>query len=369
MSAPQDRIPFFELTMLHDDLRRDLDQIWTDITGPNAFIGGDAIERFEQRFAAFCATDHCIGVANGTDALELILAGLGIGPGDEVIVPTNTFIATAEAVHNVGAAPVFVDVDPSTLLVTAEHISAAITARTAAAIPVHLYGQMPDMAAIVTACRTAGIACVEDAAQAHGATWDGRPAGSWGDAAGFSFYPGKNLGAFGDGGAVVTADPALAARVRSIANHGRSDTDRRLHDLAGRNSRLDGLQGAILDRKLDEVERWNESRRRLHGRYISALPDAVTSTAIARGAGSVHHLEVVQVDARDEVRAALDGVGVGTSIHYPVPCHRQPAFATDADCPVAEAAAERIISLPMFPHLRDDQVDRVAAELERIVRA
>ena len=371
MSPPTNEpgVQFFELTLLHADLRNDLDRIWRDITTDNAFIGGAAVDRFEARFAAFCETEHCIGVANGTDALELILAGLGIGEGDEVIVPANTFLATAEAVHNIGATPVFVDVDPETLLLTAQGITDAVTDRTAAAIPVHLYGQMAAMPEILAACTAAGIVCVEDAAQAHGAMWEGRPAGSWGVATGFSFYPGKNLGAFGDGGAVVTDDSALASRIRSIANHGRSETDRTLHDLIGRNSRLDGLQAAVLDRKLDEVPAWNAARRRAHETYLELLPDSVTPVAVRPEAEAVHHLEVVQVEQRDAVRDALAARGVGSALHYPVPCHRQPALRRDGQSPlpVVEHAAERIVSLPMFPHLTREQIARVCRELTRIV--
>ncbi|MEQ8842802.1 MAG: DegT/DnrJ/EryC1/StrS family aminotransferase [Acidimicrobiales bacterium] len=371
MSSPADGpgVPFFELTLLHEDLRVDLDRIWHEITADNAFIGGGAVDRFEERFASFCDVGHCVGVANGTDALELILSGLGIGPGDEVIVPGNTFLATAEAVHNVGASPVFVDVDPDTLLVTAEEITAAVTARTAAAIPVHLYGQMAAMPEILAACDRAGIACIEDAAQAHGARWDGRPAGSWGVAAGFSFYPGKNLGAFGDGGAVVTNDAALASRIRSIANHGRSETDRSLHDLIGRNSRLDGLQAAVLDRKLDEVSTWNEARRRVHASYATLLPSNAIAVSVRSEAEAVHHLEVVRVPDRDAVRDALAMCGIGTSVHYPIPCHLQPALQRDgqSELPVVEQAARHIVSLPMFPHLTSEQIARVASELGRVV--
>lgn len=367
-SSPQD-VPFFELAMLHEEILDDLDVAWKSITRANAFIGGEIVETFEQRFADYQGAAHCVGVANGTDALEMILAGLDVGPGDDVIVPTNTFLATAEAVVNVGARPIFVDIDPDTLLITADAIQAAITPTTAAVMVVHLYGQMAAMDEIMPVCDAAGIAVVEDAAQAHGAEWKGQRAGTFGAAAGFSFYPGKNLGAFGDGGAVVTNDAELAARVRSIANHGRSTTDHYLHHVVGRNSRLDGLQGAVLNRKLDELDRWNGMRRANHATYVANLPAGAQPVAVRDDAVAVHHLEVVQVDDRVAVRDALAAAGIGSSIHYPVACHNQPAFAGSGSfsLPIAETSTERIISLPMFPHLNTAQVERVCAELTKIV--
>jgi dTDP-4-amino-4,6-dideoxygalactose transaminase len=366
-------IPFLDMAAMHDEVREELDARWRASIETSSFVGGDAVERFEDEFARYCARRHAVGVANGTDALELILRGLGVGAGDEVIVPTNTFFATAEAVCNVGATPVFIDVEPSTLLASAPLIDEAITRRTAAVIAVHLFGQMPDMVAISELCRSREIHLVEDAAQAHGATWRGAPAGSFGVAGAFSFYPGKNLGALGDGGAVVTNDAALAARIRSYANHGRSVDGGPDHAVIGTNSRLDALQASLLSVKLERLGDWNERRRRVHRWYRESLPEHVASVGVRGDAVSVHHLEVVQLDDRDPVRQRLSEVGVGTGIHYPVPCHRLPVFEEQhpgLSLPVAEAAAERLLSLPMFPHLEQSTVEEVCGRLgDALVRA
>ncbi len=361
-------IPFLDLSAMHDEVRTELDHAWSAVCKDNAFIGGPFVEAFEQRWADYCGRRHAIGVANGTDALELILAGSGIGAGDEVVVPANTFLATAEAVCNVGATPVFVDVDADTLLIEAAAVETAITERTSAVMVVHLYGQMADVDAIGAVCDRAGVALIEDAAQAHGATWNGRPAGSCGVAAGFSFYPGKNLGAFGDGGAVVTDDDELADRVRSIANHGRSSTDRDAHPHLGRNSRLDGLQAAVLDVKLDHLDRWNTGRRAAHAAYREHLPETVRLVGTKPEVEGVYHLLVIETDDRDGVQRQLGDAGIGTGIHYKVPCHHNDPFAPFADrpFPVTEAAADRILSLPMYPHLQPAQVERVADQLRTI---
>jgi dTDP-4-amino-4,6-dideoxygalactose transaminase len=354
-------VPFIDLRAADRDLGGELQAAWQEVTGTSAFIGGPHVDAFEQAFAAYCGATHCVGVGNGTDALELVLAGLGIGPGDEVVVPANTFVATASAVVAVGARPVFVDVDPRTLLITADGVRAGLGPSTAAVIVVHLYGQIPDMAAIDAVAAAAGIAVVEDAAQAHGAAWDGRRAGSFGHAATFSFYPAKNLGAFGDGGAVVTDDPRLEEAVRSRANHGRSRS-RHHHRVTGRNSRLDGLQAAVLRVKLRHLDDWNAARRRAHEQYATHLSGSpARQVSIDPRATPVHHLEVVEVDDRRRVVDELTRRGVGWGLHYPVPCHRQPAFARYAEGPllVAEAAAERIVSLPMFPTITAEEVERV----------
>jgi dTDP-4-amino-4,6-dideoxygalactose transaminase len=354
-------VPFIDLRAADRHLGPELQSAWQEVTGASAFIGGPHVDAFEEAFARYCATAHCVGVGNGTDALELALAGLGVGPGDEVIVPANTFVATASAVVSVGARPVFVDVDPSTLLVTAEAVRAAITPSTSAVIAVHLYGQVADMDAISDVATAAGIAVVEDAAQAHGAVWDGRRAGSFGHVATFSFYPAKNLGAFGDGGAVVTSDAGLADAIRSRANHGRSRS-RHHHRISGRNSRLDGLQAAVLGVKLRHLDDWNAARRRAHEHYTALLSGSpVRPVSVDPRARPVHHLEVVEVDDRQRVTDELTSRGIGWGLHYPVPCHRQPAFARYADGPlvVAEAAAERIVSLPMYPTITAEEVERV----------
>jgi dTDP-4-amino-4,6-dideoxygalactose transaminase len=353
---------FLDLASMHDEIRDELDVAWKEITSTNAFVGGAAVERFENEWAAYCGTGHAIGVANGTDALELILAGLGFGPGDEIIVPANTFIATAEAVVNVGATPVWVDVDPDTLLVTADGIAAATGPRTVAVMVVHLYGQVPDMDAIGATCERLGLAVIEDGAQAQGARWNGRPAGSFGVAAGTSFYPGKNLGAFGDGGAVVTNDAALADQIRSISAHGRSLADRYEHVLRGRNSRLDGLQAAVLSVKLRRLDTWNAARRAAHALYMAALDPAAAPVAVHPSATAIHHLEVVRVADRAGLAERLARAGIGSGVHYPIPCHRQPAFTSpDAPwLPVTELTAPRLLSLPMHAHLDAAAIGRIA---------
>jgi dTDP-4-amino-4,6-dideoxygalactose transaminase len=372
MSSISSGIPFLDLQGVTNGLREEFDLAWKTVLDHGRFIGGPEVELFERDFATYCGTTACIGVANGTDALELILSGLGIGRGDEVIVPANTFIATAEAVCATGARPRFVDVCPDTLLIDPDAAKAAINGSTAAIIPVHLYGQMVDPEPISAIAAAHGLALVEDAAQAHGARHRGTTAGSVGVAAGFSFYPGKNLGALGDGGAVVTSDLALADRIRSLANHGRSESDRHLHDLAGRNSRLDTLQAALLSAKLLGLDACNAQRAAAMAAYREMLPQGCTPVSVQPGADPVYHLAVIQVDDRRQVSDALTAAGIGWGVHYPIPCHQQPAMATlhesspvaqsftvAQNFPVAERAAGRILSLPMSPTLTIEQVTRV----------
>ncbi len=366
MSAlPVDAVPFLDLGAQHDEIRAELDRAWARITATNAYIGGGNVEAFEAEFAAYCGVSHCVGVANGTDALTLILAALDIA-GLEVIVPGNTFVATVEAIVSVGAIPVFVDVDPQTLLLTADHVAEAITANTAAVIAVHLYGQMPDMVAIAKVADGAGIALVEDAAQAHGASWSNRRAGSYGRAAAFSFYPGKNLGAFGDAGAVTTDDADLSRRLRVIANHGRALDEWHVHDVAGCNSRLDALQAAILSIKLGRLDSWN-ARRRAAANHYQYLLEGTSCVLVSQDprATSVHHLEVLRVPDRNAVLAELDTRGIGWGLHYPVPSHQQRAYARFAPhpLPVTEQAADEIVSVPMFPTISRHQIERVCEAL------
>jgi dTDP-4-amino-4,6-dideoxygalactose transaminase len=368
-------IPLLDLDAMHREIKAELDEAWRQVSQSAKFIGGEFVERFEAEWASYCHADHCVGVASGTAALELSLAALGIGPGDEVIVPANTFVATATAVVAVNATPVFIDVEPATLLMTAASVEAALSARTAAVIPVHLYGQPVDMDAINQVAAAAGIEVIEDACQAHGATWRGRSVGTLGRIGCFSFYPGKNLGAFGDAGAVVTNDHALAEHVRSISNYGRKGAPYH-HEVVGTNKRLDGLQAAILSVKLKRLAAWTEGRRRAAARYEAALADLpVSMVQNAPGAFNTYHLAVIRTAWRDELRERLASEGISTGIHYPIPCHLQPAFAS-ADVPslpVAERAAEQILSLPMHPHLSDadiafiaDAIDRALTELEPI---
>ncbi|KRE32497.1 glutamine--scyllo-inositol aminotransferase [Mycobacterium sp. Soil538] len=357
-------VPFLDLASVNGALHSDYELAWKTVLHHGRFVGGPEVELFEASFAAYCETSTCVGVANGTDALELILAGLGIGPGDEVIVPTNTFVATAEAVCAVGARPRFVDVLPDTLLVDPAAVAAAAGPATAAVIAVHLFGQMADLDALLPVAQRYGLALIEDAAQAHGARLRGRRAGSLGAAAAFSFYPGKNLGALGDGGAVVTGDPELAARIRQRADHGRAAVDRHRHDQRGRNSRLDTLQAAMLSVKLVDLDNANLARGRVMDRYRRQLPPWVRPVTTLPAAESVHHLAVIRVEDRASVAAEFERQGIGWGIHYPIPCHRQPAYQEFAEpLPVAEQAAAQILSLPMSPTLTDAQVDRVCEVL------
>ena len=361
-------IPFCDLALMHAEVSDKLDDAWTELSRSSKFIGGEFVERFEAEWAQYCGVEYCVGLGSGTAALELALRGLGIGPGDEVIVPANTFIATAEAVAAVGAQVVFVDVDVSTLLITAANVENALTHRTAAVIVVHLFGQPADMDSINRVARAAGIAVIEDAAQAHGATWKGKPVGSLSDAGCFSFYPGKNLGAFGDAGAVVTSDSELANRIHSMSNHGRSPDAPHLHELIGANHRLDALQAAILSIKLKRLDAWNAARTYAAERYNALLSDApVQMAGTAEGACSSHHLKVIRTGHRDRLRQSLAAEGIVTRIHYPIPCHRQRAFLTEKTphLPVVERAADCVLSLPMFPNLTDAQIGRVADAVRR----
>jgi dTDP-4-amino-4,6-dideoxygalactose transaminase len=344
-----------------------------------AFVGGDEVAAFERELAEYCADGdlpaarrHCVGVANGTDALYLALRAMGVGPGDEVITVANTFIATAATIAQTGARPVFVDVCADTMLMDPGKIEAAITPRTKAIVPVHLYGQLCDMDRIVAIARSHGLKVLEDAAQAHGARWNGRRAGTLGDAATFSFYPGKNLGAYGDGGAVVSRDEALIETVRTLANHGRIDKYR--HAVLGVNSRLDGLQAAILRVKLRHLDGWNAARRAHAAAYAAALAGAdLVLPTVHPSAEPVWHLFVVRVVDRDAVQAHLKQQGIETGIHYPLPLHQQPAFGylgvPTGSLPITERVAPEILSLPMFAELTTADVAFVAAELKAALRA
>jgi dTDP-4-amino-4,6-dideoxygalactose transaminase len=357
-------IPFLDLAAMTHEVRGTVEQAWGRLLGSSRFIGGEAVEEFEEAWASYCTAPYAVGVGNGTDALQLTLIALGVGPGDEVILPSNTFVATAEAVVLTGAAPRFADVSPDTLLLTPELLQAAVTPRTKAVIIVHLYGQMPDMDALCEVAGKAGISVVEDAAQAHGATWQGRRAGSIGVAGCFSFYPGKNLGAFGDAGAVVTADPDLAHRIRVLRDHGRAMGTHYRHDQAGINSRLDALQAVVLTAKLVRLDAWTEARRSIAARYHTAFASGpARPVGEVPGSRGVYHLAVVRLPDRAEVQKHLAAMGVRTQIHYPIPCHRQAPYRRFADrpLPVAEQSADEVLSLPMFPHMSDDQVARVCA--------
>jgi dTDP-4-amino-4,6-dideoxygalactose transaminase len=365
------RIPFFNLAASLNPVKAGLDAAWNAVYEHGGWVGGPAVEEFERAFAAYCEVEHCVGVANGTDALELALTALGVGPGDEVIVPANTFIATAEAVSNVGAVPVFADIHPATLLMRPIDAESMITPRTVAVIPVHLYGQPCDMAGFARLAEKAGLGLIEDAAQAHGSRCDGLAPGALSDAATFSFYPGKNLGALGDGGALVTRNADLAEKVRSTSAHGRSLEDRYLHDVVGRNSRLDTLQAAFLSVRLDRLDEENTHRRRVRALYEQWLPASIQLVKQEPGRISSNHLIVAEVDERESFRRELETMGVQTGLHYPVPCHLQNAYlgdGTPASRPVAESAARRIVSLPVWGQMPEDDVAFVCQQISALRR-
>lgn len=362
-------LPFLDLGAMSDEVREEVLSGWAELTRSSQFVGGEAVSRFEEAWAAYCGTRFAVGVANGTDALHLALRALDIGPGDEVVLPANTFVATAEAVLLAGGRPRFADVDPTTLLMTPETFQAAVTPATRAVIVVHLYGQMPDMPAICATAARLGIRVIEDAAQAQGAAWLDRRAGSYGDVGCFSFYPGKNLGAFGDAGAVVTSDPEVDARIRSLRDHGRTGSGHYQHDGFGMNSRLDAVQAVVLSAKLRRLDEWNAARRERYRQYV-ALVDPLVATMVTQApeATGVVHLAVARVLERDRVRDELAVGGIATGIHYPTPCHLTPAYREYADgpLPVVEGAADELISLPMFPHLTAADVRRVTEMLNAV---
>ncbi|WP_315772740.1 DegT/DnrJ/EryC1/StrS family aminotransferase [Rhodococcoides kroppenstedtii] len=363
-------VPFVDLRAQQAEIHDEIVPALEDLLRSAAFVGGPAVARFERDYAAFVGVDHCVGVGNGTDAVELALRGVGVGPGDEVILPANTFVATAEAVSRIGADPVLVDVDPASLLLDPDAAARAVTERTAAIVPVHLYGQTAPMDEILAVADAHGLAVVEDAAQSQGATRNGRSAGSFGRAAATSFYPGKNLGAAGDAGAVLTSDPEVAQRIRVLAAHG--SARRYEHEVIGLNSRLDALQAVVLSAKLARLEKWNRARQDAAGRYAALLGDLdfLELPSSQPGNDDVWHLHVVRTDRRDELATALTDAGIGTGIHYPTPIHLTRAYRGlglgPGSFPVAERAAGRILSLPMYPHLTADQQERVAEVVRRV---
>lgn len=333
------------------------------LAAAGAFIGGDEVAAFECEFADYCEVPHAVSVSSGTDALLLVLRALGLGPGDEVIVPANSFIATAEAVSLCGATPCFVDVDPVSHTITAELVERAITSRTRCVLPVHLHGRTVELDPIIALCDAPGIAVVEDACQAHGARYGGRRVGSISTAGCFSFYPAKNLGAWGDGGAVVTADPELADRVRLLHSHG--ERPRYHHRIVGTTARLDAIQAAVLRVKLRRLDAWNESRRQAAAVFSGALDglDLAVPAASPAGHDHVYHHYVVVAEDRDGLREQLAASGVASAVHYPVPIHLTGAYASGGpgpgSLPVCERLAEQICSLPIFPGMTADEMDRV----------
>ena len=360
-------VPFVDLRAQARELHDEFSEVFESVTSRAAYTMGPELKEFEAGFAEFCEAKHCVGVSSGTDAVRLALQVVGVGPGDEVIVPANTFIATAEAVSHLGAAPVFVDCVEDTALIDVTQIDAAVTERTKAIVPVHLYGQPCDMDAIAAVARRRGLAVVEDACQAHGARYKGRRAGSFGVAAAFSFYPGKNLGALGDGGAVTTQSDELREQLLLLRNHGQAD--KYTHSVVGWCSRLHNLQAGILVKKLAHLDVWNAARRRAAAHYDELLSsvDGVAPMRCGNDVEPVYHLYVVRVDERDAVREKIGADGIESGIHYPVPLHLQPAYATlgycTGDFPVSERLAPRILSLPMFPEITDAQVEYVVERL------
>jgi len=360
-------IPLVDLGIQYQTIQSDIDAAIRRVIERTSFIMGPDVQAFEIGFADFCGAGQCVGVSSGTAALELSLRACGVGPGHEVITVAHTFIATAEAISAVGATPVFIDIDPQTYNMDPDALAAAITPATRAVIPVHLYGQPADMTRINAIARANDLLVIEDAAQAHGATWRGENTGTLADIACFSFYPGKNLGAYGDAGAVTTDDDAFATQIRLLRNHGRSE--KYLHEQRGFGERLDTIQAAILHAKLQYLGDWINARRRIAARYSELLADEeVVLPFVHPEADSAWHLYVIRTRQRDEMLAFLNQQGIGAGVHYPVPLHLQPAYADlnyrPGDLPVTEEVAQSCLSLPIYPELTAAQQDRVVATIK-----
>ncbi len=358
-------IQLVDLKKQYESIKTEIDSVIFEVLSKTAFIGGVYVKNFEEAFASFCGVKHCVGVGNGTDAIFIALKCLGIGEGDEVIVPANSFIATAEAVTQVGAVVIFADIDPRTYNIDAARLEERISPRTKAVIPVHLYGQPADMDPILALAERHGLKVIEDAAQAHGAEYKGRKIGSIGDCACFSFYPGKNLGAYGDAGAIVTNDSDLARKARMFANHGR--IDKYDHEIEGINSRLDALQAAILEVKLKHLPRWTEARRQNAYSYNQHLADfGFTTPCEIDEVRAVYHLYVIRVpkDRRGNLQASLHAKGISTGIHYPIALPNLKAYAycnhRERDYPCATVASKEILSLPLYPELTEREVAYIA---------
>jgi dTDP-4-amino-4,6-dideoxygalactose transaminase len=362
-------VPLVDVRAAHAQVAAEIQAGFDEVMGSAAFVKGEVAAAFEREYAAFTGVAHCVGVANGTDALELALRAAEVPAEAEVIMPANTFVATAEAAVRAGARPAFADVDPDYLLLDPGNLEAALSQQTGAVIPVHIFGQMAPMAAIADVTAQRGTVIIEDAAQAHGATQAGRPAGSLGLLAGVSFYPGKNLGAYGDAGAVLTESAEHARRIRLLGDHG---SERRYEHLTiGFNSRLDALQAVVLRAKLRGLAAGNQARRQAASHYAELLADLpeVILPRIAPGNEHVWHLYAIRVPRRDDVLRSLHDEGIGAGIHYPVPVHLQPAFRYlgygPGDFPVAEAAARQLLSLPLYPQITREQQVRVADAVRR----
>ena len=364
-------IPLVDLAAQQAEIDAEVRAGLDEVFATTAFIGGKAVSEFELAYADTTDVAHCVGVANGTDALELALRAAGVTSQGEVILPANTFIATAEAVSRIGARPVLVDCDPTYLLIDPGKVEAAITSRTQAIVPVHLFGQVAPVEKLIEIAAPAGIPVVEDAAQSHGATRHGKFAGSLGIVAATSFYPGKNLGAAGDAGAVTTNDATIAECIRVMAAHG--SARKYIHEIVGMNSRLDTVQAVVLNAKLRRLSTWNDHRRDAAARYSDLLADVpgVTVPRSMKENRDVWHLYIVRVADRDRVLAQLNANGIGAGIHYPYPVHRTAAYAhldyANGSFPVAEQAAMEILSLPLYPHIRLEQQSLVASALRAAI--
>lgn len=357
-------IPFLDLKAPHQELQAELDAVWARVRDSGWYILGPEVDAFEQEYAAYCGARHCVGVANGLDALHLALRALGVGAGDEVIVPSNTYIATWLAVSQCGATPVPVEPNPATHNLDPMRIEAAITPRTKAILPVHLYGQPADLDPILSIARRHGLRVLEDAAQAHGARYKGQRIGAHGDAVAWSFYPGKNLGALGDAGAVTTNDETVADRLRVLRNYG--SRVKYVNEVQGWNSRLDPLQAAILRVKMAHLDAWNARRSEIAALYLRELADCgVVLPQVPDWAQPVWHLFVIRHPQRDALQQRLAQAGVGTLIHYPIPPHRQQAYVglgvPESGFPIADQLAGEVLSLPIGPHLPLEQAQQVAA--------
>ena len=359
-------VPFLDLKSTYFELKEEIDSAYFDVMEKGSYIKGEELSQFESEFSQYCGVKYCIGVANGLDALRLILMGLGIGPEDEIIVPAHTFIATWLAVSEVGAKLIPVDVEKVSCIIDVELIERAITKNTKAIIPVHLYGHVAAMKQINDIAKRYNLFIIEDAAQAHGAMRDGKCAGSFGHAAGFSFYPGKNLGCYGDGGAITTDDPVLAEKIRAIGNYG--SKERYYHDIVGINSRLDELQAAFLRVRLKYLDKWNQRRSDIAAFYSANIKNDWKLPEIAIDSVPAWHLYVVNVSKnRKKIMEDLENAGIRTLIHYPVPCHLSVCYKEFAHLifSVTEELSKNIISLPIGPHLTDNQVEYVVQTINK----
>ena len=366
------KIPQIDLKAQYETIQQEVDQAISEVLASSQFIRGKAVEEFEEAFAPYCHSSYSVGVGNGTDALMLALKAVGISQGDEVITTPFTFAATVEAIHWAGAKIVFVDINTENYTIDIEQIEEKITARTRAIIPVHLYGHSADMESILELAREYDLKIIEDAAQAHGALYKGKRVGSFGIASTFSFYPGKNLGAYGDGGAVVTNDVKVADNVRKLADHG--CLSKYEHEQPGFNSRLDSIQAAVLNVKLKYIDDWTTRRReiaRFYNEVFAQIPEVITPEE-SSWAEAVYHLYVVQVSNRDIVKQKLNAAGIGAGIHYPIALHLQKAYGflnlKKGSYPVSEKAAESVLSLPNYPEMSDEMVEFVAGKVKEFAR-